>query len=128
MFGKLILILFCIYILMLGINDSLALYIHPRYTLFTITMSILGLVVLIGGLLLDKRNSHLNIDLEQLKPRRPWDIVVAIVLLLAFIVPPETLSSRTSSRRSVVTPQEALINDPAINCVEINGELELHIF
>lgn len=109
MFGKLlthwltvsiILISFCVYIIMLGVQGQLQLYIHPRYTLFSLTMAGLGLVLLVAGVVMrlvrpKARHTHK-------KPGRislSINVLVTAVLVLAFTLPARPLSEEIANKR-----------------------------
>lgn len=112
MFGKLlthwltvssVLILFCVYIIMLGAQGQLQLYIHPRYTLFSLTMAVLGLVLLVVGVVMrlvrpkprhtnhtHKKPSGISLDIN---------VLVIAVLVLAFLLPARPLSEEIANKR-----------------------------
>lgn len=109
MFGKvlthwftvsLILISFCVYIIMLGIQGQLQLYIHPRYTLFSLTMAGLGLVLLVVGVVMrlarpkpqhaHKKPSGISLSIN---------VLVIAVLVLAFTLPARPLSEEIANKR-----------------------------
>jgi len=111
MFGKalknsivisLILFGFCAYIIKLYLQKDINLYIHPRYTGFSVIMSAIALVFLVLGIYFEARKRHI----VKPPPSRTQllDIVVVGVLALAFILPAQALSSKAIGRKSLNTP------------------------
>lgn len=90
---KTILILSLLFVINLGLNDELGLYIHPRYTVFTVTFSVIGLVAMVFARR-GKRHSGEHGSRVQL-------LAVSFVLLGAFILPSRTLTSATISQRKI---------------------------
>lgn len=80
------------YILQLAIRDQLQLYIHPRYILFTVSMSLIGFVLAILGFYANKS----KLPWRSLIGYMPLIIMVALALVFA----PRSLSSFTVSQRS----------------------------
>lgn len=102
-----ILALFCIYIIKLLVSDELTLYIHPRYTLFAVAMSAAGLFMILAGLVVEaRRPADHHHEKKQPNRFRILDGIVVGVLVLAFLIPAQTLSSNTTSRKSIKTPTE----------------------
>lgn len=92
---------FCLYIIRLFVQGNINLYIHPRYSMFSVVMSGIAIAILLYGLVIDflnrsKAKSHSFL--------MPLDAVVIVVLALAFILPARVLSSETIDRRSLNTP------------------------
>lgn len=78
----------------LGATGQLALYVHPRYTGFTITMAILGGLASLGSFAVRARGDGAG---------RGWAALAASVVLIItlLVVPPSALSSDTAQQRSV---------------------------
>ncbi len=84
------------YVLHLGITDALALYIHPRYIPFTITMSVIGIVVILADAWTQKKRDNHNHHAGKLSM-----LPLAVVLGAAVVLPARSLSSATVSQRSI---------------------------
>jgi uncharacterized repeat protein (TIGR03943 family) len=113
--GVIALGVFALATLWLGFEGRLGFYIHPRYNLFTTTMAIIGLVLLMVAVLTHKPHDHH----QTRRPRRfrAGDIVsvgiTTAVLIALIVLPPTTLSSATAANRStnevgVVTPSDSI--------------------
>ncbi len=105
MFGKskgavfiitLILIGFCIYPIYLYVNGNINLYIHPRYNWFSLLMSMIGLSLLAAGLIYSHGRSKLRF--------RYFDVLLVVLLVLAFVVPAQPLSQQAIGKKSLVLP------------------------
>ncbi len=122
-----VLALFCFYVIKLALNDELTLYIHPRYVLFAVSMSAIGLfMLLIGGVIEYRqtaRQSHHHDDY----PRRLHilDYLALGLLCLAFLLPPQTLSSNATSRKTINIPAAPILDNPYIDCLEVNSNWQL---
>jgi uncharacterized repeat protein (TIGR03943 family) len=98
-------------ILWLGATGRLELYIHPRYTVFTIVMAVIGGAASIAAFLVVPGPAHEHDDeLPEDPPRTGWRAAMAIggsVLLVAasvvalLVLPPATLSSATADNRDI---------------------------
>ena len=95
-------------ILWLGATGRLELYIHPRYTVFTIVMAVIGGAATVAAFLIVPGHAHDEDDDEPL--RSGWRAAVAIggsVLLVAasvvalLVLPPVTLTSATADNRDI---------------------------
>lgn len=103
--------------IVLGLSGQLALYIHPRYIVFTMVLSGIALAILVASVLVRRRghehgheHGHEPDEFDDPDVPRGRSRVVAItafataavaaVLLLA--LPPATLSSETASQRDIV--------------------------
>lgn len=111
MFGKalnnsvvisLILIGFCVYIIKLYAQKDINLYIHPRYTGFSVVMPVIALVFLVLGIYFEARK-HRTIKPAPSRAKL-LDVIVVAVLALAFILPAQALSSKAIGRKSLNTP------------------------
>ncbi len=98
-------------ILWLGATGRLELYIHPRYTVFTIVMAVIGGAASIAAFLVVPGRGHAHDDdLPDETPPTGWRAALAIggsVLLVAasavalLVLPPATLSSATADNRDI---------------------------
>lgn len=99
---SLVLMGFCIYIVKLYIQNDINLYIHPRYSIFALVMCLLALVILIIGMFLDlKKKSSAVYDKGKIQI---LDVLAVIILVLAFIMPPQALSSKAIETKTLNTP------------------------
>ena len=97
----------------LAVTNQLILYIHPRYIVFTVIMTVLGLVLVIAsfGRSPDQEHDH-DHDHENAAPRgyrrvltvvgTMLTLVVAIALV---VVPPATLTTATADQRVINSTQ-----------------------
>lgn len=105
MFGKfaatwlpvIVLVGFFAYIISLFVNGTINLYVHPRYTIFSVAMAAIGLIVLLlgAGFL---RKPGLS------RRSKIVDTIAVAVLVLAFVLPAQALSTQTTGRKSLITP------------------------
>lgn len=91
--SKIVLVTAAVYITFLGATNQLGLYIHPRYTLFTVIMAVIAFILTS----VDKSNihddsSHRTFDLAMLP--------LIFLLVTALFLPARTLSSATVSQRT----------------------------
>lgn len=104
-------LLFNVYTLSLYFNDQLALYIHPRYTLFTVGFNAVSLVACSAGFVLtawrlgNAPPQSGNVARLGFAGRIPWlpsltVLVAGFVLVAAYALPARTLSSDTADQRS----------------------------
>lgn len=108
LFEKSMLIAVATYVIFLGYQENLDLYIHPRYVLFTIVLSVVGLAVVLLGTRGTQsgttKRAAMNEDHayhthgEKLKPA---DMLLLTVVAVAILLPARTLTSSTVSQRSV---------------------------
>lgn len=105
MFGKkkianftvaLLLIGFCMHPFYLYMDGNLNLYIHPRYNWFVLLMCVTGVFLLIAGLVKSKSQGMLRF--------RYFDVLLVVLLILAFIVPARPLSEQLAGKKSLVLP------------------------
>jgi len=105
----------------LAASGRLTLYIHPRYTLFTVALAVIAGVVVIGALATRPERDQHDHDHGSPARSRPagarilaWSraliLVVAAVVLI--VMSPATLSSSTRQSRELVTTGQALDSDP----------------
>lgn len=96
-------------ILWLGATGQLELYIHPRYTVFTIVMAVIGGAASIAVFLVVPGHSHEHHDDDE-PARTGWRAAGAVagsVALLAatvvalLVLPPATLTSATADNRDI---------------------------
>lgn len=84
----------------------LGFYIHPRYNLFTTSMALVAMVLLVIAVTTRSPSARHDHDHEPIRPRRgrPLEgVSLAVVLglvLAAVVLPPATLSSATAENRS----------------------------
>lgn len=96
-------------ILWLGATGRLELYIHPRYTVFTIVMAAIGGAAAVAAFLVVPGRGH---DHDEPPARRGWRAALAVggsVLLVAasvvalLVLPPATLTSATADNRDIAS-------------------------
>ncbi len=91
---RIILLIAVVFVLYLGVNQQLNLYIHPRYIVFTVVMAVFGLVALLVGTK-SKQSAHGHTaNALSLMP-------LAIILGAALLIPARSLSSATVTQRSI---------------------------
>ena len=88
-----VLFLSTIYVLFLGYSDDLDLYIHPRYIVFTIVMSLLCLALVLGSHFLNRPHATKKLSFNTLP--------IIAVLVLSITFPARSLTSATVTQRSV---------------------------
>lgn len=94
-------LLFNAYSLSLYFNGQLTLYVHPRYTLFTVALNIISAAACSAGFLL----TAWRIRNDGIGGRVSWHpsftlLVAGLVLVAAYALPARTLSSQTADQRS----------------------------
>lgn len=99
-------------ILWLGATGRLELYIHPRYTVFTVVMAVIGGAASIAAFLLVPGTAHDDEHDDEEPPRTGWRAALAVtgsVLLVAasvvalLVLPPATLTSATANNRDIAS-------------------------
>ena len=99
----------------LTLTGRLTLYIHPRYTVFTMAMAVLGGIIVTAAIVVTSRAPDEDEHDHDVRPvlrtrllswSRVAILVIAAVALL--VVPPATLSSTTRQNRELVTSGQAL--------------------
>ncbi len=100
-------LLFNVYTLGLYFNEQLTLYIHPRYVLFTVAFNAISLVACgVGFVLTAWRMSEVPSGSGiAVANRIPWHpsftiLVAGLLLVAAYALPAQTLSSETADQRS----------------------------
>jgi uncharacterized repeat protein (TIGR03943 family) len=95
-------VLFNVYTLILYFNQQLALYIHPRYILFTVAFNALSLVACVVGFVLTAWRMRSDTAVAGSISWRPslTVLVAGFVLVAAYSLPARTLSSDTAQQRS----------------------------
>ncbi len=91
-------------ILWLAVSGQLALYIHPRYNVFTVLMALIAVVLVVGSLV--GRRHHDDEDAPP--PSRPQRTIALTAAAIAgaftigmIVVPPATLSTATAEQREI---------------------------
>ncbi len=103
-----IILLFGIYVLELASTGGLAFYIHPRYFLVTTIASVLCALVGFGGIIYELRlrdpKNEQKVDWRRLvefaSNKYFLSIFISGILILGFLFPPRSLSSRAASQRA----------------------------
>lgn len=93
---KLAITLTAVYVLYLGVTNRLGLYIHPRYEVFTLVMAGIALLMALASQSTDESHAGHTHDKEGVHVSIP----LAVVLLVALVLPAQSLSSSTVSQRS----------------------------
>jgi uncharacterized repeat protein (TIGR03943 family) len=95
--------------LWLAATGKLTLYIHPRYTVFTVVMAVIAVILVLAAVaVLPRQREHLNHD-HDVPTRRSrvlgWAHVVLLITatLALLVVPPATLSPRMLQSRDIVS-------------------------
>lgn len=97
-----IIFLFGIYTFYLSITSSLGFYIHPRYYEFSQAGAYISIFVGLSGIIITLQKTkfkHLIKDSKNLANFVPFSLFI-IILILGFLIPPQTLSSRAASNRA----------------------------
>ena len=100
--------------LALAWEGKLGFFIHPRYNFFTVSMGVVGLgLVLIATIKRNPPHDHDRVAAGMGLPKRTrrlsiWEglsgAVVAVIVLLAVVLPPAALTSATAENRSATVP------------------------
>jgi uncharacterized repeat protein (TIGR03943 family) len=89
----------------LAATGRLELYVHPRYTVFTVIFAVVGGALAIGGIASGLRGTHGDDDGEEARPRRLTTsgrvVIVAVAAVALLVLPPATLSAATAQSRSI---------------------------
>jgi uncharacterized repeat protein (TIGR03943 family) len=101
----------------LAATGTLTLYVHPRYTLLTVIMAVLTLLVLVGmaavgvSLAADEDRDHDHVTRVSAFGRLlVWSKAAVLICaaLALLVIPPATLSSSARQNRELVTSGQAL--------------------
>ena len=106
-------------VLALAATGRLTLYIHPRYTVFTVAMAVLGGAAVVAALVLrphEEGEGHGDGDHDHAPdaaPRSRWRTAgrlaaVAAAVLALLVLPPATLSGDARQNRDLVTSSRLL--------------------
>jgi uncharacterized repeat protein (TIGR03943 family) len=102
----------------LAITNRLVLYIHPRYLVFTVVMSVIALAFVVGRVIVTGRHEHVDHDDEDDDPdERPLQRGLSIAALVlsvalaagALLLPPATLSSATATQRDITAQADTSV-------------------
>lgn len=94
----------CIYVIRLYAQDTINLYIHPRYSIFALVMAVVGLGLLAIWLVMALRKRGFAAPKKPAWPTVVVDMLVLVILVLAFALPAKPLSSRAVDRKSANIP------------------------
>jgi uncharacterized repeat protein (TIGR03943 family) len=105
---NIVLLIVSSYVLYLGVNSQLNLYIHPRYIVFTFLLSAVGLIITLMDTFYNK---NINIH-EHNKTKNIYKLPLYFIIVLALLIPAKSLTSATVSQRStdsgsIVTTSES---------------------
>ncbi len=104
----------------LGWQGMLGFYIHPRYNLFTLVMAMIGVALMAIALFVPHTgHSHAGHKHARGPSVMEWLSLglVAVVVLIALVLPPTTLSSYTAENRSFGT----VATSPAADAIDIES-------
>ena len=104
----------------LGFQGMLGFYIHPRYNVFTLVMAAIGVVLMAIALAVPQTgHSHAGHRHARGHSLMEWLSLslVAVVVLIALILPPTTLSNYTAENRSFGT----VATSPAADAIDIDS-------
>ena len=104
----------------LGWQGMLGFYIHPRYNLFTLAMAVIG-VALMAIALFVPHTGHSHAGHKHAKGHSVMEwlslSLVAVVVVIALVLPPTTLSSYTAENRSFGT----VATSPAADAIDVDS-------
>ncbi len=95
----------------LAVTNQLILYIHPRYIVFTVIMTVLGLMLVIAsfGRSPDQEHDHDHEDAAPRGYRRVLTVIgtmlTLVVAIALVVVPPATLTTATADQRVINSTQ-----------------------
>lgn len=93
-------ILVCGYILLLASRDQLGFYTHPRYHLFAVIISIVGVALFLIDIMLQFKNRQsLNGSVFNLRRVKGSSYLAIIILTIGYTLPPKTLSPSSLAQR-----------------------------
>ena len=104
----------------LGFQGMLGFYIHPRYNVFTLVMAAIGVVLMAISLVVSHTgHSHAGHRHARGHSLMEWLSLslVAVVVVIAVVLPPTTLSSYTAENRSFGT----VATSPAADAIDIDS-------
>lgn len=105
--------------LWLAATDRLELYVHPRYTVFTVILALVGGALAIGALLVGP-DRHDDDAPDARRPGRARALLVARFVLLVAVVgavlvlPPRSLTAHTAQNRALATSTLSSAPAPAL--------------
>ncbi len=100
-----------VYVIGVYWEGTIALYIHPRYSLFAVIMAGIAAVALLGGIVVEAQSRHRqHVHASGSFLGRLVNGVVALVVLLALLLPARPLSPEAIARRMPQAPQ-TVVND-----------------
>ncbi len=108
MFGRLlrhpvtiifVLLGFCGYVIRLFITQDIALYIHPRYSWFAVIMCGVAAIVLLYDLVMEWQRKYRDASAGGMV----LNSIVVTIVVLALVLPAQTLSPGTMSQRTLKT-------------------------
>ena len=104
--GAIAMALLCAVVIRLGVLGKLQLYIHPRYTIFTLVMAGAGLIVALASIAVGYRSYHAVQTATCARGNRTvMKVITALLFVMAcagfLFVQPATLSSRTAVSRGI---------------------------
>lgn len=108
MFGKLlrhpvviamILLGLCIYIIQLFVTQTIALYIHPRYSWFAVIMCGIAAIILLYSLALELRHKYRDTS----SGSTVVNVIVVAIVIAALALPAQALSPGAMSQRTLKT-------------------------
>lgn len=104
----------------LGWQGMLGFYIHPRYNLFTLVMAVIGVSLMaVAFFVPTKGHSHAGHKHAKGHSVMEWLSLslVAVVVVIALVLPPTTLSSFTAENRSFGT----VATSPAADAIDVDS-------
>ena len=93
-------ILVCGYILLLASRDQLGFYTHPRYHLFAVIISIVGVALFLIDIMLQfKSKQPIKGFVFNLRRVKVSSYLAIIILIIGYTLPPKTLSPSSLAQR-----------------------------
>lgn len=104
--GAIAMALLCAGVIRLGILGKLQLYIHPRYTIFTLVMAGAGLIIALASMVVGYRSRHAVQTTACVRDNRTIaKVITALLFVMAcagfLFVRPATLSARAAVYRGI---------------------------
>ncbi len=104
----------------LGAEGMLGFYIHPRYNVFTLVMAVIGVILMLIALIVPhtthSHSSHRHARGHSIMEWLSLSLV-GVVVVIALVLPPTTLSSYTAENRSFGT----VATSPAADAVDVES-------